>query len=331
MAHHGSTKSSRHHRPSPTALAVAVLTVTATAGCAQYGMLQAQRALKQANQAYTAQDYVKAGALYEEAIKADPNRAEAYFYLANSYDNQYKPSRKGEAQNDALLDKAVTNYQLAADKLATKEEKQFKDLAKLSLDYLVATYGPDKLNDPAKAEPIIQKMIQLAPDDVENYFKLAKLYEDAGAYAEAEQVLLKSKDLKPKEPAVYLQLARFYNGQGPDQFPKTIEALEQRAAIEPNNPAAFHMIASYYWDETRLDAKLTEAQKRDYIQKGLEAADKALALQSEYVEAITFKGLLLRLQANLEKDPAKQQALMKEAVQLSDRANDLRKKQATGA
>ena len=46
------------------------------------------------------------------------------------------------------------------------------------------------------------------------------------------------------------------------------------------------------------------------------------------MEALTFKGLLLRLQANVEKDPAKQQALLKEATTLSDRANELRKKAA---
>ena len=48
------------------------------------------------------------------------------------------------------------------------------------------------------------------------------------------------------------------------------------------------------------------------------------------VEALTFKGLLLRLQANIEKDPGKQQSLIKEATELSDKANELRKK-ATGA
>ena len=48
------------------------------------------------------------------------------------------------------------------------------------------------------------------------------------------------------------------------------------------------------------------------------------------VEAITFKGLLLRLQANVEKDPSKQQALLKEATELSDKANELRKQKTSG-
>ena len=46
------------------------------------------------------------------------------------------------------------------------------------------------------------------------------------------------------------------------------------------------------------------------------------------MEALVYKGLLLRLQATLEKDPAKQQQLLKDAEKLSQQANDLRKKKA---
>ena len=46
--------------------------------------------------------------------------------------------------------------------------------ASSSLQYLVAAYGPDKLNDPGKAEPVLQHMIQLDPADPANYFRLAQ-------------------------------------------------------------------------------------------------------------------------------------------------------------
>ena len=203
-----------------------------------------------------------------------------------------------------------------------------KQLATRSLEYLQAAYGADKLNDPAKAEPVVQKMIQLEPGEPTNYFALAKIYEDAGAYPEAEQTLVNAKNAKPSDPAVYMTLAGYYNRQG--QFDKTIEALEQRAKAEPTNPDAFQTIAAYYWDETRGDSALTEATKKEYIAKGMEAVDKALSLKADFVEAITFKGLLLRLQANLEKDPAKQQQLLKEATALGEKANDLRKQQTAG-
>jgi tetratricopeptide (TPR) repeat protein len=305
-----------------------ISTVFATAGCSQLGVIQARRAAKAANQAYTRQDYQEAAEQYEQAIQADPELGYAYFYLANSLEQQYRPSRKGEPENDAFLTKAVEHYERGFEKLSTAEDEQNKVLARRCLEFLAEVYGADKLNDPGKAEPVIQKLIQMDPSDPGNYFRLARLYEDAGAYAEAEQTYQNAKNAKPKDPTVYLNLAAYYNRQG--QFDKTIEALEQRAALEPTNPEAFQTIAGYYWDETQRDVRLNDAQKRAFVQKGLEAANKAINLKGDYVEALTFKGLLLRQQALLEKDPAKQQELIKEGAALGEKANELRKRQTTG-
>ena len=63
--------------------------------------------------------------------------------------------------------------------------------------------------------------------------------------------------------------------------------------------------------------------------KGIESVDKAIAIKDDYMEAIAYKNLLLRLQANLIKDPARQQALIREADQLRDRAEQMRKAKNT--
>jgi cytochrome c-type biogenesis protein CcmH/NrfG len=306
----------------------ALLSITSVTGCARVRELQAMRAFKAANQSYSAQDYALAATQYEEAVKQNPDLGYAYFYLGNSYDNQYKPSRRGEPENDALVEKAVQNYQIAADKLSVSEKPEDRNLANLSLKYLVAAYGVDKLNDPAKSEPVLIKMIQLDPADPEPYFMLANVYEQAAEYDHAERLLNLARDAKPADPAVYLQLAGYYNRQG--LFEKTIAALEQRAEKEPTNPEAFQMIAGYYYEETNGDTRLVDAQKREYIQKGLEAVDKAMQLKPDYATAMTFRGLLLRQQARLEKDQAKIKALLDEAQELQDKANALVKKAAAG-
>ena len=309
-------------------LALTAVLAFSSVGCAKVGEIKAKKAFKSANQAYQAQDYKKAAGFYEEAVAADPNLAQAYFYLGNSYDNLYKPSKKGEPENDALLTKAVENYQKAAEKLSASDDPANKKLGTLSLQYLVASYGPDKLNDPAKAEPVVQRMIQLEPGEPANYFALAKIYEDAGAYEEAEKMLQNAKQAKPSDPAVYMTLAGYYNRQG--RFDKTIEALEERAQKEPNNPEAFYTIATYYWDEAYRDFKLKENEKKEFVGKGVEAVDHALQIKPDYTEALVYKNLLLRLQANMEKDPAKQQQLLKEADRLRDKAQELRKQKAAG-
>jgi len=303
-------------------LATVLALAAGLVGCSQYGKLQAKRAFKEANVLYAQQEYKRAAALYEEAIAQDPELSVAYFYLANSYDNLFKPSRKGEQENDAYLTKAIEFYTKAS------EKEQDPTLRKRSFEFLVAAYGPDKMNDPSQQEPIVDRMIQLDPQDPTNYFALAKIREDAGDYPKAEEVLLKAKAARPNDPQVYLQLAGFYNRQ--EEFDKTIDALQQRAAIEPNNPEAFYTISTYYWDKAYRDFRLKEPEKKEFVLKGIEQVDKALQLKPGYMEALTYKNLLLRLQANLEKDQAKQSALLKEADKLRDQAMEIQKKQAAG-
>ncbi len=296
-------------------------------GCGQYALLQARKAWKDANQLYRAQDYQRASAKYEEIITSLPDGLPdelkaAYFFLGNSYDNMYRPARRGEADNDALLTKAVANYKLAAETITEPQMRQ------LSLQYLVAAYGADKLNDPAQAEPVLLKMIEMEPNEPTNYFVLGKLYEDVGSYDQAEAMYLKAREVRPNDSAVYMQLARFYNDQG--NFEKTMEALHQRATMEPSNPEAHYFIANYYWDKVFRDFRLRDEDKREYIAKGLDAVDKAIALNDEYIEAITYRGLLLRLEANLERNRPRQEALIKEAEALQGKAKELQQKKIAG-
>ncbi len=290
--------------------------------CSQYGKLQAKRAIKDAHVQYQQQEYKKASLLYEEAIKADPELTVAYFYLANSYDNLYKSARKGDKENDAYLTKAIEYYTKSGEKEVDPKTRRY------ALEYLVAAYGPDKMNDPTKSEPIVQKMIQLDPQETSSYFALAKIYSDAGEYEKAGDVLLRAKDARPNDPNVYLRLADFYNSQ--EDFPKTIEALTQRAAVEPNNPEAYYTIATYYWDKAYRDFRIKDAEKKEYVVKGVEQVDKALQLKPDHIDALIYKNLLLRLQGNLEKDVAKQTALFKEADRLHDQALVLKKKKVAG-
>lgn len=305
---------------------VATLGLASTVACTQAASVKAMMTFKQANQAYQSGDYKRAVELYEQTVQNDPSLAQVYFFLGNSYDNLYKPGLS-EPANDALLAKAVQNYQTAAEKLSADVPADAK-LKKLSLEYLVAGFGRDKLNDPARAEPVIQRIIQLDPGDPVNYFVLAKLYEDAGIYDEAEKVLLMAKQAKPSDSTVYMQLAGFYNRQG--RFDKTIEALIGRAEKEPNNPEAHYTIATYYWDEAYRDIRLKDPEKVDYVSKGMVEVERALQIKPDYVEALVYKGLLLRLQANLEKDHDKAMVLIKQAEEISVKANELRKTKASG-
>ena len=305
-------------------VALAVGMCLASTGCGRFALsaLKAKKAWKEANDAYRGQDWKKAAASYEYALSNDPSITAAYFYLGNSYDNLYKPTRAGEAENDGYMKKAIDNYKKAAE---LDSSQQMKTLA---MSYLVAAYGPEKLNDPSQAEPIVQKMIELEPKETTHYFQLMKIYEDAGRYDEAEQALLKAKEAKPTDPQVYTAMSGFYNRQG--DFPKTMEALQKAAEVDPKNPQNFQLIAVFYWEKASKDHRLTPAQKKDFIMKGIEATDKALALNPDYSDALTYKNILLRMEGNEETDMTKRKQLYDEADRLRNRAIELNKKKAAG-
>ena len=232
--------------------AAVILAVTLGA-CARIDNLWAKQLLKDANTDYQSQNYKEAATKYEEVLQRDPNMTVVYFYLANSYDNLYKPNRPGADIDPAMLTKAIDNYKIAIERATDPKMK------KLSLQYLASAYGPDKLDDPAQAEPILQQMIQLDPADTAPYFVLARIHEDAGNLDESEAILMKAKNAQPKDSSVYQQIAGYYQRQG--EFDKVIETIIQRTVLEPDNPEAYYSLASYYWDEAFRNTRLVEQQK----------------------------------------------------------------------
>jgi tetratricopeptide (TPR) repeat protein len=298
------------------------------AGCGYLNQVRAMKAFKDGNKAYATSDWRAAVTKYEEAAQlaaGDPTCEwcpAIYFYLGNAYDNLYRPARKGEPANDELLNKAVENYKLASEKL-TEDSVPKRSLA---LEFLVAAYGPDKLADPTQAEPVVKRMIELAPNEPTNYFQLAKIYEDSGEYELAEATYLQGRDARPNDPTVYMTIAGYYNRQG--DFEKLVENLRKRIELEPNNPEAYYTLATYHWDKASRDFRLSDPQKKELVLTGLEAVDKALQIKPDYIEAMTYKGLLLRTQALVEKDPALQQRLIREGTALGDKANEMRKAKA---
>ena len=288
------------------------------------GKITAQMSFKDGLNAYQQQNYREAIAEFSEAVQHDfEYRPFAYFYLANSHDNAYKFTRKGQPENDAHLPEAEKYYRLAFETIdPASRDGQGAIFRKRSLEYLVGLYGPDKLAAPDKAEAVGKQIVALDANDVNNYFGMAQLYAESGRVEEAEQMLLRAREVAPNSVDVQLQLAGFYNKQG--DFEKTMEAFQRRIELEPNNPEAYHTVAGYFEEKVRKDYTLKPAQKAEYIQKGIEASNKSIEIKDDYVDAMVMKNLLLRQQALIEKSPAKQQELLKEANALRDKAIETR-------
>jgi TonB family protein len=183
--------------------------------------------------------------------------------------------------------------------------------------------APRTVADPAAREAELAKRIAQTPNGVAAYIELSKLQEDRGAFAEAEATLLRACQVAPKDKTALMALASFDNRQG--DFDKAIAALEAVEQLDPTDHTSPQLVATFYWEKAFKDHRLLPADQLRYLMSGIAATDRALALKPDYVDALTYKNILLRMRANLETDPVLKQQLIAEADALRNRAIELNK------
>ena len=252
-----------------------------------------------------------------------PQLQTAYFFLGNSYDQLYKPAKQGDATNDAYIQKAIENYRKAADKNTDKAWK------KSSLEYLSAAYGSDKLNDPAKAEPVYQEIIALDPNEPGQLHGARQALRGRGPLRRRRGAVRQGQGGQAERPvASWPASPATTTGRGTSRRRSRPSNRPPRSS--PTTPRATTASPSSTGTRPAATSASRTREKRDYIQKGLAMEDKALGLNPDYMEAMTYKNILLRLKANITKDPAEQKRLIEEADKLRNRVIDAQKRKQTG-
>ncbi len=132
-----------------------------------------------------------------------------------------------------------------------------------------------------------------------------------------------SKD--PNNASAIAGMAFIY--QSTNQFSKAREFYLKEAAIDPNNPVPLDAVASVDWTLVfnKLDPPPPDEQMK-LVDEGIGAADKSLAIDPTYDEAMTFKNLLLREKSRLTEDEGEKTKLNAEADDWFSKALDTRKK-----
>ncbi|MEO7408281.1 MAG: TonB family protein [Vicinamibacterales bacterium] len=183
---------------------------------------------------------------------------------------------------------------------------------------------------PASArERELQAASSADPTNVTNWIEIAKLQEQREALAEAEATFTSAIAATSESHEVVMATAAFFTRTG--QFEKAITALEESAARRPQDPAGYHQVSISYMEEAQKDPALTQDQKLAYVDRGIAASDRALALRSDYTDALVYKNILLRMKAGLVADSSLQQRLIAEAEELRGRAMELTKARTASA
>jgi tetratricopeptide (TPR) repeat protein len=311
-------------------------------GCSR---VQAKSAFRDGNKAYKEENYKKAIPFYEHAVELEPEMAEAFFYLGSSHQALYRPG-KDTPENTEHLEKAIENFKKSLEVNAGTTEN-LKKVRTNTLGALVGIYSDEPFRNYDEAKRYADQLVSENPNDPKNLFAIANLYEKFNKVGEAEETYKRVAELNPNDVKACGALAAFYNKalwddegnvwpEGSDKprrarFDLAIGTLERCAELAPNDAGGFQKIATFYWDKAYRDPLLSDKQKDEYADKGLEAVDKALKLRPDYFEAVIFKGLLYRVKAGVTTNPRLRQQYLDQAANLQKQGLELKKEQMAAA
>jgi tetratricopeptide (TPR) repeat protein len=311
------------------ALAVGALLLLFGAACAK---VQSRAAFKDGNKEYTSENFKRAVTHYERAVELDPSLTEAWFYLGSSYQAMYRPG-KDSPENKELLQKSIDAYKKSLETNPGNTESQ-KKVKTNTLGALIAIHSEDPYKDFNIATQYAQQLVQENPNDAKNLYALANLYEKFNQVDQAEETYRKVSDLNQTDPKACGALAAFYNKplwEGRSKFDLAIEVLQRCASLTPDDASGYQKLATFFWDKAYRDPLLTDEQKEQYADKGLEMVDKALGLKPDYFEAVIFKGLLYRVKAGVARNPQLKQQYLEQALALQKQGLEMKKEQAAAA
>ena len=343
---------------------LALLAAFTAAGCSR---IQSRAAFKDGNKEYREENFKKAIEEYKQAVDKDPRFAEAWFYLGSANQAMYRPGKES-TDNKAYLDRAIEAYNQSL-KVNDQSSASLKAVRTNTLGALTGIYSDDPFKNFETAQGYAQQLLQDNPDDPKNLYAIANLYEKFGKIDEAEQTYKKvaqqtdahyrqvqanpppaapvkkaseegQPQLTPVEQALdgavkgCGALAAFYYKplwEGRSRFDDAIATLQKCTELKPEDASGYQKIATFFWDKAYRDPMISEEQKRDYADKGMQAVDKALSLKPDYFEAIIYKGLLYRVKAAAEQNPRLRQQYLEQAQQLQKQALDIKKQQTEEA
>ena len=192
-------------------------------------------------------DYDNAIKNYTRALAIDNTQPSAYYEIAT-----------------ILF--ATGDYQ-AAQSYAEKAVQYDKTNNIAYIDMLIYTY--EYSNQPEKTIPLYRKLIASNPNDIENYYELAKVYQKLNKPKEAIKVLDEAEKKFGITDIVSVQKEMMYEQMG--NMNKSFEEMKKLRDAYPTNLRYKAMLAEAYFQNKKLDlakAEFSELEKMN-IDEGL--------------------------------------------------------------
>lgn len=168
-----------------------------------------------------------------------------------------------------------------------------------SVSYLALYHpGSEHPKDKEYAEKglaAFEKTLELTAPSQEDHDKTEKYYlsflDSAGESDKAIAYLEKQLEKRPNDVGLILQIASLYQKKG--EFTKSIEYLEKRAKLDPNNKEAWYTLGVNCWARSYHGGMMvSQEERKEVVDRGIEALQKALAIDPNYFDALSYINLL---------------------------------------
>ncbi len=276
---------------------VAGLVIFST-GCAK---LQSRDQMNQGVQAYRDGHYADAADHFKQAVQFDPTNKNALEYLATSYFTQWIPGAES-ADNKKNLQMAQQTFQEVLNKYPNDS------LALATMAAIAYNVASTKPNDQEKAAAMEDarkwndRRIQADPKDSEAYYYLGVI------------------DFSESDPAIR-------NGRVRDKQATAKEGTKKKAKAK-QQPVLTGTADTGPIKDEKIRAELKDKYGKT-IDDGIADLHKALDIDNENQDAMSYIGLLLRSKAAIDDTPEEAEADIAKANQWADKSLATKKMKAT--
>jgi len=277
--------------------------ILVSSGCKKlsYSSLSANYNFTKANQYFKNQEYRKAIDWYEKALTNNPNLAEAYQFLGESYKNIFKPG-DNTPENLTKAEKALN---------ALKRAFELYPNNKQILASLADMY--DRLANFEEAEKLYLKILEMEPTNMNNYYVVAGFYQkysggsteeerDAEGrliktpFQKAEEMYMRRIELDPENPEGYAYAAQFYDNVKPiPLFDKANDFHKLRLKFDPNNAIIWYAIGvNRFMKAYRLQNVLSQEERLKCGEESEKSLMKAMELDPNFPDSYVYLNMLYR-------------------------------------
>jgi tetratricopeptide (TPR) repeat protein len=289
-----------------------------------YSKLAANYHFGKANSFFRENQYRKAITEYEATLKFNPEMTQAFRFLGESYKQLYKPGI------DTPLNKELEAKALDALTKAHEFEPNNKDII-YSLGDMY-----DKLRDFDEAEKLYQRIIELEPEDMSNYYVVAEFYkrysaEDPAIAKKAESMYLRRIETDPDNPQGYAYMAQYLQEVAGEpaallkSYEKAADFWQRRISLQPDSAEAWLALGVNQWSRSYRFQFLSRADRLKLAKEALQSITKAIEIDPQYPEPYAWMGPLY--QAVLAKlEPEMEARHNAEGARYLERFQELRKR-----